>query len=293
MARSLTILLPLLAAAFFLTSCKDDDEKGCGQYISRIKVMDADLNDITTTGAVRSIALYLFDSNGFVREIETNELDPVFLGDNITEPFTLIAWGNRNADSLQIPQLLSGTSLKESWMQARTKTNGLLQPLNDLFYGLQIYPGADAQNKNDICIVLKRCVAGLSVRTIHLAEQFGQPAEPYSIKVRGAANAINFCGDYASNVIAYEPLLTMDAQNDLHAPLFRFFPAGVEQAIEIDLFGGKDKLITINTDNKGHLLRPIIGKHTEIVIDFSKSMEVAVTVNVLNWEQQTNQETEM
>lgn len=293
MARTLTILLPLLAAALFFTSCIKEDEKDCSRYISRIKVVDADLNDITNTGVVRSIALYLFDSNGFVREIETNELAPVFLGDNITEPFTLVAWGNKNADSLQIPQLLPGASLKESWMQARTQTNELLQPLNDLFYGRQMFPKAAARNEKDIYIVLKRCIAGLSVRTIHLAEQFGQSAEPHSIKVRGAANAINFLGDYASSTTAYEPLLITDAQNDLYAPLFRIFPADTEQAIEIDIFRGTGKLVTLKTDNKGNLLRPITGKHTEIVIDFNKSLEVAVSVSVLNWEQQTNQETEM
>lgn len=293
MARTLTILLPLFAAAFFFTSCTKEDDKNCGRYFGRIKVVDADLNDITTTGAVRSIALYLFDGNGFVREIEANGLEPIFLGNNIREPFTFVAWGNKKADSLQIPQLSPGASLKEPWMRARTKTNGTLLPLSDLFYGRQMFQGSNPQKQKDICIVLKRCVAGISVRTVHLAGQFGQSAESHSIKLRGAASAINFLGDYESSTVAYEPYLKIDAQNDLYAPPFRIFPTNEEQAIEIDIFRGNNKLITLKKDNTGNLLRPITGKHTEIIIVFNTNLEVAVTANVLNWEEQTNQDTEM
>ncbi|WP_321479617.1 FimB/Mfa2 family fimbrial subunit [uncultured Bacteroides sp.] len=296
--EGIVLLACLICIALLPSGCVREDVNGCVQYSLSVKVVDTEGNDITTSGTVTSVKLYLFDQKGFVRIIPEGTSTDFLLGEEYGKSVTLVAWGNLKMDSLQLSGLTVGTSLKDARVQLLQRVNGNNLPSTDLFYSRVEFSGNEdattrGMNESTATLVLERMSAAVSIKTYSLSDYFGQAqqGEAYRIVVRGAGNALNFLGNPTGGDAGYEPDIQTSSLGDLYAPAFRVFPTESNAALSIDLYKGEEKIFTTSTDDQGDPLQAPAGKQIDVNIDFSHA-RVKVSVKISDWDQ-VGQDTQM
>lgn len=279
------------------TGCVREDVDGCLQYSLSVKVVDADGNDITSSGTVTSVELYLFNADGFVRLIPKGTSTDYVFAEEEGSALTLVAWGNLKADSLNIPQLAVGTSLEDAQIQLLQRLNGNDLPSTDLFYSrLELSDSTTTTrgiSQTTATLVLQRLSASMSIRTYSFTNHFGetQDGDTCRVVVRGAGNSINFLGKLTGGDAGYEPDIRENSTGDLYAPSFRIFPTEEGGSLAIDIYQGSTLLFTTSTDDEGDALQASSGNHLSVSIDFANA-KAKITVSVTNWED-IDQNTEM
>lgn len=292
------LLLCLACLCALPTSCVREDVDGCLQYSLSVKVVDTDGNDITSSGAVTSVDLYLFDADGFVRLIPKGTSTDYIFAEEESSDLTLVAWGNLKADSLEIPELAVGTSLEDAQIQLLQRLNGNDLPSTDLFYSrLELSDSTIAATRGisqtTATLVLQRLSASMSILTYSFTDHFGetQDGDTCRIVVRGAGNSINFLGKLTGGDAGYEPDIQESSTGDLYAPSFRIFPTEEGGSLAIDIYRGDTLLFTTSTDDEGDALQASAGNHLSVSIDFANA-NAKIKVSVTNWED-IDQNTEM
>lgn len=275
-------------------ACVREQMADCMQYELRVSAVDSQGVDVTSSGAVTSINLYLFGENGFIRSVPEGSFDSFLFSAEKDRVLTLIAWGNLKGDSLDIPDLQVGTSLKDAKIKLLQTVAGYELPVTDLFYSRREIGSTTTRGmQNDtLQLVMKRLSAALSVCVSHGAEYFGNAAFHPHIVVRGTGTSLNFLAEPSDDVSDYAPVMHQVGGEDVWTtPLFRVLPTGQEQRISIDLYRDDTLALSITTDDEGNALRALPGKETYITVDFSYA-RLCVSVSVRPWGS-TNQQVEL
>ena len=276
------LLLPLLAACSAREQVED-----CLQYALTVKAVDVEGNDLTGSGALTSVDIYLFDETGFVRMVPAGTSSDFYFAHDKASPVTLVAWGNLKTDSLTLTDIVVGTPINQALLSLKSKESGYDLPITDLFYSRKVMEtgGSSATRglmEENLTLVLERRAAGMSIRTRYFAERFGNTGEPCRFVVRGTAKALNFLGQAVGDNAGYEPVAVTNGQGDTYAAPFRVFPTQEEQQMEIDIYRTGEKLFTITEDMKGESLYALPGQQLNVDIDF-RYARVRVTVTVEPW----------
>jgi hypothetical protein len=282
---SLPAFVLLLVFAQFLQGCVREQMDSCMQYELTVKAVDPQGVDVTSSGTVTSIDLYLFDEDGFVRTIPRGSSSDFLFGEEKNKRLTLVAWGNLKGDSLKLPQLSVGTSLQEAKIELLQTANGYSLPVTDLFYTRRELSGTSTRSlqSDTVKLVMERLAAGLSVRVSHAAEYFSSSNVDLHMVVRGTGSALNFLGEPSDDEAGYAPpMQAVSGKDEWYAPLFRVFPTNDDQHICIDLYKDSTLLFTITTDDDGNILKALSGVETYITVDFHYA-RLHVTVSVEPW----------
>lgn len=280
---SATVIAGMLAAAL-CTSCVREDTHGCVQYSVRMKVVDAQGNDLTESGVLRKADVYLFNEEGFVRMVPAGISEDFFFGEDMNRKLTLVAWGNIREDTLATTPIIPGTPIEEARIRLREHVEGSHLPVTDILYNRKELNNATTRGvqEESITLVLERMTAGVSIRTKYLAEYCPYDGRAYTFIVRGTGTEMDFTARITGETAGYRPLSTTDTKGDIYAPPFHIFPTGDNGYIEIDIYREKEKICTIAKDNAFKPLCAIAGKQTNIEIDFRKA-EVKTVVQVVPW----------
>lgn len=270
-------ILRLFAFAVLITaaySCIREDMDDCLQYSLKVKAVDIEGNDITTSGTLTSVDIYLFDENGFVRMVPQGSSTDFLLGADKQKPLTLVAWGNLKSDTLKMPELAVGTPLKDARIELIQKEDGYHLPATDIFYSRQEVTGTATRGmlEETLVLTLERRVAGMTIRTKNLENKFGA-GTPCHFVVYGVGNALNFMGEPTGGTVGYHPQVNHDDVNDIQAPAFRILPTPQENALSLRLCRGDKVLYTITTDSEGNPLMANPGEHLNIMIDFEAPVD--------------------
>lgn len=265
-------ILRLFALAVLIVathSCIREDMDDCLQYSLKVKAVDVEGNDITTSGTLTSVDIYLFDENGFVRMVPQGSSTDFLLGAGKDKPLTLVAWGNLKSDTLKMPELAVGTSMKDARIELIQKEDGYHLPATDIFYSRQEVTGASTRGvlEETLVLTLERRVAGMNIVTKNLEKKFGT-GTPCHFIVYGVGNALNFMGEPIGGTVGYQPAVRHTDANDVHSPAFRILPTPQEKALSISLCRGNKVLYTVTEDSNGKPLLANPGEHLNIVIDF-------------------------
>lgn len=290
----LTFVLSLLLVPAACSVREQVDD--CLQYALTVKAVDAEGNDLTSSGALTNVDIYLFDNVGFIRRVPAGTSADFLFGHDKSTALTLVAWGNLKADSLELPEITVGTPIDQARLSLRSLENGNNLPITDLFYSRQVMePSSSVTTRGlveeNITLVLERRAAGMSIRTRGMTECFGSIGKPYRFVVSGTGNALNFLGQTTGEDAGYEPASVTDKQGDAYAAPFRIFPTEASQRIEIDILRGNETLFTIAEDREGKPLVALPGQQLDVDVNFRYAM-VRVTVTIVPWGE-VNQETEM
>ncbi|MBP1614029.1 MAG: Fimbrillin-A associated anchor protein Mfa1 and Mfa2 [Bacteroidetes bacterium] len=277
----------LVLLSLFMQSCVREQMDDCVQYELTVSAVDTEGEDITSSGAITSIDLYLFDENGFLRIIPQGSSSSNFLlGTEKDKALTLVAWGNLKSDSLILPELSVGTSLEDAKIELLQTAAGYDLPVTDLFYSRREISSSTTRGvqSDTIQLVMERLAAALSVRVSHAAEHFGSAQSNLHIVVRGTGTSLNFLGEPSNDEAGYAPAMEqVTGEDEWVTPLFRVFPTGESDQIYIDLYQGDTFLFTISTDDGGSTLRALPGTETYVTVDFRYS-RLHISVSVEPWE---------
>lgn len=278
--------LLLLSLALLLHGCVREQTDACVEYELSVRAVTPSGEDVTTSGMITSVDLYLFDEDGFVRVIPKSSSSDFLFGAEKDKALTLVAWGNLKEDSLKLPSLEVGTSLQDAKIELLQAATGYDLTVTDLFYcyrELSAETTTRGIQSDTVNLVMERISAALEVRVSHAREYFGGTEGELSIVVRGAGSVLNFLGESSGEEAGYAPSMTAtEGEDEWVAPLFRIFPTGDEQTISVELYRDNEKISTITTDDEGNSLKALPGKETYITVDF-RYAQMSVGVSVLAW----------
>lgn len=278
-------ILLLLCFALFFVGCVYEQTDACVQYELTVRAVTPSGEDVTSSGVITSMDIYLFDQNGFVRMVPKGSSSDFLFGTPKNKTLTLVAWGNLKGDSLKLPSPAVGTSLEEAKIELLQLATGYNLPVTDLFYARRVLTGETstrAMQSDTVKLVMERLSAALAVKISHAREYFGSD-EPLHLVVRGIGTALSFLGEPLGQEAGYAPAMAaVSGKDEWVAPLFRVFPTQDDGRIFVDLYRKGEKLFTITTDDEGNLLRATPGKETYISVDF-RYARMFVSISVLPW----------
>ena len=163
-----------LSAIFMLsTSCIKDDLDECSNLT--LKVVNYKNDDITPSGVVKDVSLYVFDENKTL--LETVQLDKDFIVNrkdivlNYPEgkKLTLVAYGNLSGGN-QIVK--AGTKAEELFVSVKTGSDGLASSPDSIFYGNKVVEtyGAGGYVGGNQEIVIQPRTGTLTMQTVNLSK---------------------------------------------------------------------------------------------------------------------------
>ncbi len=281
----LSLFGELCLIGLLMQSCVRDQLDDCVLYELAVSAVDPQGVDVTSSGAVTSINLYLFDENGFVRSVLKGRSTSFLFSANKNALLTLVAWGNLKGDSLLLPELSVGTSLADAKVELLQTAGGYSLPVTDLFYSRREigYTATRGMQNDTLQLVMERLSAALSVRVSHAAEYFGSTVPQLHLVVRGTGSSLNFLGEPSDDEAGYAPAMEQVGGADEWAtPLFRVFPTYETQRIIIDLYRDDILVFSITTDDAGNTLRALPGKETHVTVDF-RYARLHISVSVKPW----------
>jgi hypothetical protein len=282
---SICRILSFPVTCLLLYGCISEQTDACVQYELTVRAVTPSGEDVTSSGVITSMDIYLFDESGFVRMVPKGSSSDFLFGVEKSKTLTLIAWGNLKGDSLKLPSPTVGTSLEEAKVELLELATGYNLPVTDLFYARRVLTGETAtraMQSDTVRLVMERLSAALAVKIGHAREYFGSD-EPLHLVVRGTGTALSFLGEPLGQEAGYAPAMTaVSGKDEWVAPLFRVFPTQDDGRIVVDLYRKGEKLFTITTDDEGNLLRATPGKETYISVDF-RYARMFVSVSVLPW----------
>lgn len=284
-ASLLSLSGQLCLTGLLMQGCVREQMDDCVQYELTVNAVDGEGVDVTSSGAVTSINLYLFDENGFVRSVSKGSSTSYLFSSDKNSTLTLVAWGNLKGDSLILPELSVGTSLENAKIELLQTAAGYNLPVTDLFYSRREISSTTTRGvqSDTIKLVMERLAAALSVRVSHAAEHFGGAEPNLHIVVRDTGTSLNFLGEPSDDEAGYAPVLEpVTGADEWVTPLFRVFPTGESGRIYIDLYQGDTLLLTLGTDDEGTPLRALPGKETHVTVDF-RYARLHISVSVKPW----------
>lgn len=285
----LRLLLFFVAVSLF--SCiKEEPGNGCptGTHYLVVRSLDANNGEITGTGAVKEVVLYMFDQNrNYFKTVICEESQQV----SLTHPtqmdhITVVGWGNSAGGNQVMPQLAIGTPLAKALVTLKKNISenslGFSISPDDLFYGTTDISFIRLNDNSDVVhdLFVKRKVASMSVVIGGLQQWYGTEDTDFTFLVHGTRESLDFNGSIAGNDTFYKPPVSMDANGWISSGIFNTFASG-DAPVYIDIYKGTKKIYTVYADGHGVPLRLSEGLLLNVLIDFRGEIRVGFTIT--NW----------
>ena len=274
-----------------MTSCIKEDLRDCPlAYRLYVKAIDVDGNDITTSGDVREMSLFVFNDTGEMVDIIRVDGDHVKSRKSInfdvgypgSESYTFVAWANSQNASVVVPDPSHIKRLEDLSITLSRKGNMGLSP-DDLFYGkLEVptqYGGLGYAPDQTIVVMRKTCQVNVEVK--HLKEWNHHLEGKYSLVLRETLDTYDHEGKLIGNNVSYIPAVTME-DGVLRAPSFRTFPTAQGKSFELDILYEGKVIFTATMDSKGEPFVPEVGRMLNIHLNFGASVSVRSVVTPWN-----------
>lgn len=290
-----------IVAVFFTvtgTGCLKDDLAGCPEdYELYVKVVDLVTGaDLTTSGEVESVNLYIFGGDGCFTEQVTLSADdirqrlPVIIKRSKAESLRIYAWGNLSG-SEQVPDPVEGNLPESLQILLKTNDEGYAQCPGDLFFGEKTI-ALDLQSRiqrAEIPVARKNAHLTITVRGLGA---IANEADYYFI-VDKAYNGYDLAGKplRSSAVIRQEGRINQE-NNDFATPeaFSVIHHAEGGEGIRISLCNSTtgETITTVSHTADGSLIAPLAGQTTNVFIDLGGSTSVKIEITpwdeVFQWE---------
>lgn len=293
MTRHNVYLSFLLAAGLSLlavfSSCINEDLSKCPHpFDLHIKAIDAEGQDITTSGEVRRAIVFLLDEKGKVYDAQ--ELDAAAIKSRksirVNVPhdgprhLEAVVWGNVD-ETLDHTATLTLKQKQDLYVRLRQQ-GGYWQTPPDLFrgtLGLPIEIGG-IENSGMREVVITRQTAQVIITVLGLRPE---EANEWKWVLRPTATGIDAEGKRVGDAGAHLPAFSFNPQGQYVTPLFNTLPREDGQPYVVELYH-KDKLFqTFTTDRNGKSFQPQVGHLLNIIIGLDS--QVFVLCEVTPWGQ--------
>lgn len=287
-----TVLLTLL-----LSGCLKEDLSDCPRpFQVTVKAVCADGNDITESGDVEQVNLFVFDEGEKIFEVFTLSASDVIQRKTIPiamaypgrSALKFVAWGNLD-ERIDYSQIGSVQELKDLYVRLRSagsRQEGyhMVETPYDLFHGtidVTSEFGGIEPGKSQV-IEVKRMTEGMTITAIGLKQWNGNKEGTYSYRLRESFNSCDGLGFFGGDKVYCEPRANFNDKDHFIAPLFYMFPPadGISYVLEILCDG--ELVFTVDRDSDGKPLNTDLGRTLNIIIDFSAELNIMCVITPWN-----------
>lgn len=287
----------LLMLCIVQAACIHDDNDDCpsgkSRHVLTIHSFDGQGNELTGTGSVSEVMLYLFDAqNRFLQDISCKENATVSIDDLNQGKVTIIGWGNSQSKKQDMPQPTPGTPLEDLQINLLRSTEGHLLSPDDLFYGSVNVDYSIATRAPEIThqLNLQRKVASMEILVKGIPQRFDTTDTDFTLQVSETADGIDFQGELSTSYSSYRPACQFNSMKELFAPIFLTLPSG-NRPLTVTLYKGNEAVYEVSTNKEGMPFVLEAGKLLSIIIDLNKDTEGGVDFYINKWnESNINQE---
>lgn len=285
----------LLVAALLITgllnSCLKEDFTDCPRpFQVTVKALDADQNDITGSGAVQQVILFVFNERGQivsafeltadqVRNRKPVEVKPDYPGH---ASYTLVAWGNLDG-RVDFSQINTVKQMEDLYVKLKT-LNGTAQTPGDLFHGTLQAPaefGGIEPGRSHVVEIIRK-TAAVTITTVELKPWNGNKEGVYSYVVRESLDTYDKDGTLTGNPANYSPQAAFSENGHFVAPIFYTFPAATGKSFVVDILFNGEVIFTADKDSDGNPFVPQTGRTLNILIVLSSKLQVKSIVTPWN-----------
>lgn len=287
------LLMLCIVQAACIREDNDDCPAGNDEHVLTVHSFDGQGNELTGTGAVSEVMLYIFDAqNHFLQSISCKENETVPINYPEQEKIAVIGWGNSQSNNQTMPQPIQGTPLESLQMSLLHSGEGTLLSPDDLFYGSVNVDFSAATRVVTVThqLNLQRKVAGMEIIVKGIPQRFETDDEDFTLQVNETAEGMDFMGDLTTSHNNYRPTCRFNSLKELIAPIFRTLPSG-GRPVTVTLYKGNEPVYEASTNEEGTPFILEAGKLLSITIDLNKGAGGSASFFVNKWnESNINQE---
>lgn len=285
-------LLPaLLLLGVLLTGCNiREDNTDCPRpFRLFIKAHDADGNDITDSGEVKQVILFVFNEKQEIVDVVTVPEQDFRNGVPVNveldypghESLTFVAWGNVNSN-IDFPASGSVNQWNDLYAKLISQ-NGTAQSSDAVFYGNLNVPVeyGGIEPAGDQTVIITHRTAQVNITAINLKKFNANQDGKYEFRLKESYDNIDKDGNYTGGPIHYIPVADMDNNGTLHTPKFNTLPQ-IGETYTLEILFNNEVIYTATVGTDGTPFIPEVGRMLNIIIDFRAEISVKVIITPWN-----------
>jgi hypothetical protein len=283
--KSFLLAATLLLLTGLLSSCLKEDFSDCPRpFRLFIKAVDADEKDITDSGDVQQVILFVFNENGEIVDavlldaaaVKSRKPVDIKLDYPGHQSLTFVAWGNTGG--VDFPDKASVKQLSDLYAKLKAQS-GAVQSASDLFYGNLSVPVeyGSIEPAGDQTVTIRRKTAQVFISAIHLKQWYGNKEGNYSFRLKESLNTYDQNGNLTGTAVNYIPVTQLQ-DGTLTAPVFNTYPTGSGQSYTLEILFNGEVIYTANKGSDGKAFVPEVGRLLNIIIDFRGGVSVMVVI---------------
>ncbi len=292
-AKKYIVSVLILLVAGMFGGCIKEDYSDCPRpFRLTVRAWDADMQDITETGAVQRVVIFVFDETG--RRIDRLMMDaaqvaarkPIPLEYDGPTTVSFVAWAN--PDDHMLEETANVQNVKDLFFRL-SSTDGIAQSPGDLFSGVLTCPieyGSIEQGTDQTVDIYRRTAqVHIIIRGYQEWLDANGPRQlpDYADILLGETpDTYTGLAELIGNAVQYRP----DGQiqnRDFISPIFRVYPTLDTTPLHLKLYAYGQELLNISTGSDGVPFIPVIGKMLNIYIDL-RGANLNVLVSVTPWD---------
>lgn len=281
-----------------LSSCIKEDLSDCPlPFNVRVRVLDADQQDITTSGEIGRAMVFVFDQEGKkIEQIEMSAEDivkkaPIRLKKYDFKTLTFVVWANMS-DRMYSESL--GVQRIEDLKMKLLSQEGVAEIAPKLYSGFITIPvryGDIVDDKEKVVDISPR-TAQVRITIIGYEQWFYRTKteslqrEPLfkvgELQLKETPDTYTALNELGGDKVKYYPEATLEPSGDLITPVFTIYPTLNEEPLELSLWTAGDPIFKVKKASDGTPLIPIPGRMLNVLIDL-KNASINVLAVVTPW----------
>lgn len=286
----LLLFLALLLTGL-LGGCFKEDLSDCPRpFQVTIKALDADRNDITESGEVEQVVLFVFDENQknfktfTITGNEVKQRKPVDIHMDFPghKSLKFVAWANLD-EKVDYSQITTVKQLTDLYVKLKSQSVTLAtaivaQSPGDLFFGsldVQVEFGGTEMGTSHV-VEISRKTASVIITARNLPS--GEDPSAYSFVLRESPDTYNQNGELAGDMVSYKPAISGSVPGQLVAPIFLTFPTTENKPYVLEVYKNGKLVHSFTKGSDGTEFVPVVGRLLNIIIDFRIDLFVKVVI---------------
>lgn len=304
--KYLMTIVILFVLGLFNSSCsKDKHDDSPRPFKLFLKAVDADQNDITQSGEVQQVMLFVFNEKQEavnVVNLDANQIknrEPIQITPELPnlKSLSFVAWGNVD-EKVEIPSAASVKNLTDLYIKLKAGVDGnnhlnnggeslgkTARSPGDLFYGKLDAPVeyGSLEPTGDQTVIISRKTSQIHIVANNLKAWNNHKDGTYTFELRESHEIYNPDCKLTGEMVGYLPVATLNEKGNLATPIFNTFPTTEGKSYTLFIRYNGDVIYTTDSSSDGSKFIPEPGRLLNIIIDFSASIDVKVVVTP--WDQ--------
>lgn len=286
--RSIPGILYFMFTLLLLSGCIAENTDDCFKGIPLKVNLPAD-NPLET---IKDMTIYVFDDKDLLLDIlPVNITEPVLLKYPGVPTLHCVALCNTQDGTMLVSPLNTGAPCSDGYISLKPSAptraeQSIFTSPTDLFYGeLEIENNTTSYHPEELFMNISRMTASMNITLRGLQRLTGTNDKNYSLVIYETSSRMDFNGKYAGPPAFYSPAMNLAANKDFEVSMFRLFPTTNGSGLTIDIYHNQTFLKSIKSDGSGNPIVPVVGKTTNLLLNFEGS--VSVEVEITAWGEET------